>query len=216
MHAAIRRLAPIAPSYKPEYGIPVNQEDLAGTLMSFSWITLDGLEKLNVPLSDSDQRAYLHCWNVVGHLLGVQDDLLPASQADAKALSDAIAAHQFGPTQDAKDLQAALLGMMEHILPGDLFDRVPSLMTRYFLGKERAEWLGIEEGFLARLAAAPLRLFGQEFGGALEDSGKLAAVAQRMGELLINSMMYVERGGNRPTFAIPRQLKQQWGVNWTS
>jgi hypothetical protein len=216
MHAAIRRLAPTAPTYKPEYGTPVNQEDLAGTLASFSWITLDGLSKLDVPLSDDDQRAYLHCWNIVGHLLGVHDDLLPANPADAKALSDAIAAHQFGPTQDAKDLQSALLDMMAHILPGDIFDRVPRLMTRYFLGKQWAEWLGVEESFLAGLVAAPLRLFGHEFGGAIEDSSKLAAVAQRVGELLINSLMYVERGGNRPSFAIPTELKQQWGVSWTS
>jgi hypothetical protein len=216
MHAAIRRLAPTAPTYKPEYGVPVNQEDLAGTLMSFSWIAVDGLAKLDIPLSDYDQRAYLHCWNIVGHLLGVHDDLLPANPADAKALSDAIAAHQFGPTQDAKDLEAALLDMMQHVLPGNALDRVPALMTRYFLGKQWAEWLGIHEGFLTELAAAPLRLFGLEFGGLIEDSAHVAALAERAGDLLINSLVYVERGGNRPGFAIPTELKQQWGVNWTS
>jgi hypothetical protein len=216
MHAAIRRLAPIAPTYKPEYGLPVNQEDLAGTLMSFSWITLDGLAKLDVPLSDNDQRAYVHCWNIVGHLLGVHDDLLPGNQTEAKALSNAIATHQFGPTQEGKDLESALIDMMGHVLPGNVFDRVPALMTRYFLGKEWAEWLGVQEGFLAELAAAPLRIFGLEFGGLIENSSHVAALAQRVGELLINSLVYVERGGNRPSFAIPTDLKQQWGVNWTA
>ncbi len=48
MHAAVRKLAAAAPAWKPEFGLPVNQEDLAGTLMSFSWIVLDGLDKLGV------------------------------------------------------------------------------------------------------------------------------------------------------------------------
>jgi hypothetical protein len=216
MHAAIRRLAPSAPTYLPEFGIPVNQEDLAGTLMSFSWITLDGLEKLDIPLTEDDRQAYIHCWNVVGHLLGVHDDLLPANATEAKALSNAIAAHQFGPTQDGKDLTAALVDMMAHVLPGNIFDRVPALLIGHFLGKQWAGWLGVEDGVLAELAAAPLRLLGLQFGGVIEDSKVVGRLAEKVGQLLIDSILLVERGGNRPAFAIPAELKQQWGVNWTA
>jgi hypothetical protein len=44
----------------------------------------------------------------------------------------------------------------------------------------------------------------------------VAALADDVGKLLINSIVLVERGGNRPTFTIPKELRQQWGVNWTS
>ncbi len=216
MHAAIRRLAPTAPTYLPEFGMPVNQEDLAGTLMSFSWIGIDGLLKLDIPLTAHDQQAYLHTWNVIGHMLGVQDGLLPATPAEAKALTNAIAVHQFGPTQDAKDLTAALIDMMAHVLPGNIFDHVPSLMIRYFLGKQQASWLGVEDGRIADLMAAPLRLLGREFGSVIEDSRVVGDIAERAGQALINSILCVERGGNRPGFAIPQQLKEVWGVNWTS
>jgi hypothetical protein len=37
-----------------------------------------------------------------------------------------------------------------------------------------------------------------------------------MGQLLIGSIMFVGRGGNRPSFAIPTELREVWGVNWTS
>jgi hypothetical protein len=216
MHATIRRLAPAAPSWTPGYGLPVNQEDLAGTLMSFSHIVLDGLERVGIELTDQDRQGYLHCWNVIGHLLGVHDDLLPANAAQAEALADAIAAHQFGPTQDGKDLTKALIDMLAHILPGDLFYKMPAIMLRFFLGKEWAGWLGIEEGFLAELAAQPIRFLGLTFDGKIEDSKTLGDMAEKLGNLLIGSLMFVGRGGNRPSFAIPTQLREVWGVNWTS
>ena len=84
MHAAIRQLAPTAPQWKASFGLPVNQEDLAGTLMSFSWIALDGLDKLGVEVTPAEREAFLHCWLVIGHLLGIQPELLPRDVASAK------------------------------------------------------------------------------------------------------------------------------------
>lgn len=216
MHATIRRLAPTSPSWKPEYGVPVNQEDLAGTLMAFSQIAVDGLEKLGIEITDQDRQAYLHCWNVAGHVLGIQDTLLPKTPVEAKALADAIAAHQFGPSQEGQDLTKALLEMMAHILPGDVFNKMPAILLRFFLGKEWAGWLGVSEGVLAEVAAQPLRFFGKTFGNIEEDSGVVGDVADQMGKLLVGSLMFVERGGNRPSFFIPTELRQVWGVNWTS
>jgi hypothetical protein len=33
---------------------------------------------------------------------------------------------------------------------------------------------------------------------------------------VLQSLVFIERGGNRPSFAIPADLRQQWGVNWVS
>ncbi len=216
MHATIRRLAPGAPTWKAEYGLPVNQEDLAGTLMAFSHIVLDGLEKLGIELTDQDRRGYIHCWSVIGHLLGAHDSLLPSNPTQAKALADAIAAHQFGPTQEGKDLTTALVDMLANILPGDVFHNMPAVMVRFFLGTEWAGWLGIHDGFVAELVAHPIRLGGQTFGGVIEDCKAMGDIAEKMAHLLIGSVMFVGRGGNRPSFAIPTELREVWGVNWTS
>jgi hypothetical protein len=48
MHAAVRLLAKNSPAWDPAWDLPINQEDLAATLMSFSWIALDGLDKLGL------------------------------------------------------------------------------------------------------------------------------------------------------------------------
>ena len=56
-----------------QYGIPINQEDLAATLLAFSYNALLGIEFiLGCPLSSRDQLDYLHFWRYIGWLLGVE------------------------------------------------------------------------------------------------------------------------------------------------
>jgi ER-bound oxygenase mpaB/B'/Rubber oxygenase, catalytic domain len=55
------------------YGVPINQEDLAATLLAFSYNSLLGIEfVLGTPLSMQDQEDFLHFWRHVGWLLGVE------------------------------------------------------------------------------------------------------------------------------------------------
>ena len=53
-------------------GIPINQEDMAATLLAFSVNVLVGIEILSgEPLDLSEQRDYLALWRYLGWLLGV-------------------------------------------------------------------------------------------------------------------------------------------------
>lgn len=216
MHAAIRKLAPTAPGWEAEYGLPVNQEDLAGTLMAFSWVSLDGLQKLGIAVTESDQRAYLHCWRIVGYLLGIREELLPAEPADAGALAMAVARRQFGPSKAGQEMTNALVEMLANAMPLDAFRNVPRLLIRYFLGAQWAGWLGIVESPWTGMALLPLKVLGMEASDILNDSKAARALAEKFGHLLIDAIVHLERGGNRPSFTIPQELRQQWGVNWTS
>ena len=117
MHAAVRKLAAESPDWNPAWDLPINQEDLAGTLMSFSWIVLDGLEKLGAALTSDEREAYLHCWKVIGHLLGIRNELLPKNFDSARDLAAAIVRRQFGPSSEGKALTKALVDMMAQVLP---------------------------------------------------------------------------------------------------
>ncbi len=216
MHAAIRKLAPVSQNWAAQFGLPVNQEDLAGTLMAFSWVSLNGLEKLGIAVPDGDREAYLHCWRIVGYLLGIREDMLPNDMASAEALSMTIARRQFGPCEEGQEMTKALVNMLSNVVPGDVFRHVPALLIRYFLCEQWAAWLGIAESPWAELAFAPLKLLGMQTGDVLNDSKAARALAEKFGHLLIGAIVYVERGGNRPTFSIPAELRQQWGLNWTS
>ena len=59
---------------KPE--VPINQEDLLGTLTTFTVVVIESLEKMGVTVSDEHRDGYLHTWLVVGHLLGIDYDRL--------------------------------------------------------------------------------------------------------------------------------------------
>jgi hypothetical protein len=81
IHASIRYFLKCGQAGGPwdtnTFGEPINQEDLAGTLMSFGPVILTGLKKLGISLSDDDTKAWMHCWNVTGYILGIDETLLP-------------------------------------------------------------------------------------------------------------------------------------------
>lgn len=56
-----------------EYGVPINQEDMAATLLAFSINVLMGIEFVaGRPLSYKDQIDYLALWRYIGWLLGIR------------------------------------------------------------------------------------------------------------------------------------------------
>ncbi len=62
--------------WKTEWGLPISQQYLAGTLMSFSYLDLFGLEQLGVIVTGEDKRAFMHFWNVFGYVLGIDEEML--------------------------------------------------------------------------------------------------------------------------------------------
>ena len=76
LHAKVRRSLlrrTGARSWKTsEFGVPINQEDLAATLLAFSVNTLTGIEFLGgVDLPSQEKKDYLALWRYIGWLLGV-------------------------------------------------------------------------------------------------------------------------------------------------
>lgn len=118
-------------------------------------------------------------------------------------------------------MTAALIQSIQYQLPGNLFDQVPALLIRFLLGEEHAAMIGVEQTVLEQtglrsLLTEPLRLGGDVLSDLVHDSSAIADLADKVGKLLINSIVLVQRQGNRPTFTIPTELRQQWGVNWLS
>lgn len=73
LHAKVRRSLLLLRSWDIDNnGVPINQEDMAATLLAFSVNVLLGIEYLaGKPLSENDQRDYLALWRYLGWLLGV-------------------------------------------------------------------------------------------------------------------------------------------------
>lgn len=110
MHAQVRRLLRESGRWRTDlWGEPINQHDMVATTLLFSIAVLDGMDKLNYRLSLADKEDLVHLWRYVGHVIGVDAELLPGSLAEAKRLADMIYATQGAPDDDSRALVDALL-----------------------------------------------------------------------------------------------------------
>ncbi len=130
-------------------GLPNNQEQLVFTLLTFHFVFLRALRKLGIGLSLEDEEAYLHCWNVVGYVLGIEQKWMPFTYADAERLfldiqTQCLADDVFPGGTDARPaLGGALIGYMSASIPFKLLKPFPALFTRYLCGGNIADALGI-------------------------------------------------------------------------
>jgi len=116
LHASMRYMA-LGDHIVQENGQPINQEDMAYTLLTIGYVIPLGVEKLGGILSRKEKEAFLHCWKVVGHVMGVDDDLLTDDWDEAKALYEKIKSRQQAPSERGVKLTNALCTLIEGLLP---------------------------------------------------------------------------------------------------
>jgi len=152
MHAIVRHMImndpravanPVDPELKAKFGLPINQEDMVYTLMTFSYVVVGGFRTMGYEMTDAQREGYIHCWNVVGYLMGIREELLPATYEDAAELFEAIRRRQHGQSVAGQKLTAALLQSVEDALPGDHHDPLVAALARKLVGNETADALGI-------------------------------------------------------------------------
>lgn len=130
----------------PKDGMPCNQEELGYTLLTFGYVFLRSLRKLGLGLSQADEEAYLHTWNVMGHILGIERSLMPDTMLQAEAMFTQIQARgraePFLP-DPRPALGSDLMRTMEAVIPLPVIRPFPTLLTRYLCGKTTATDIGI-------------------------------------------------------------------------
>ena len=110
MHAGVRLMHLSRADWdEADFGLPVNQEDLLGTLMCFSQVVLNGLPKLAAWVSPTQADDYLYLWNAAGAMLGLPINLLPVDRAEAESLIMAIRRRQQKTSPQGIEMAAALL-----------------------------------------------------------------------------------------------------------
>jgi hypothetical protein len=216
MHAAIRHIIEVRNRrepriWDPAWGTPINQEDLAGTLMSFSYIPADPMRRLGVDVGAEDVDAYLHLWNVVGHLLGVRKDMLVLDAADAAALVAAIRRRQFAPSAAGQELTRHLLKLLDEMTPGHRFDFTMPPLIRHLIGDETADMLAIPGPDL-RWCARVGKWFYVHLLRRFDYTLPHDELARLLGREVLETLFTLERGGERAPFAIPDRLADRWEI----
>ena len=166
-HEAIRRMLADQEPWKSEWHeTPINQEDLLGTLATFTVVVIETLETMGIDVSDEERDAYLHTWLVAGYLLGIDYDGLrnrkldktqaPLTYFEMQLVGASVFRRQAAPSPSGQILTRALLAMQEDALPRALRPLPPAAMRRY-IGDESADMLEIPP-------AGPMRVLLGAFG----------------------------------------------------
>lgn len=140
-HAATRYFILKKGDWHPEAGQPINQEDMAGTLLSFSLIVLKGLQKLNRSINLSDKEHYLQAWALMGERLGIQKTFLPANLKEAEQLEESIRQRHFRASEEGSLLAGKLISYYLENLPAGINPAWVTSQVRYLLGADIADIL---------------------------------------------------------------------------
>lgn len=150
--AAARRIQERLSKWDEKLGKPINQEDLAFTLLTFSLILPRGLEKLGCRVPVADKEAFLHLWCVIGHLMGIRGELLTDDLNQAELLFKAILEKEGGGTENGRKLTFQVMQVLRQYLPPTLgLQRfLPPGLVSLFMGDYAQEVLENEDLKLAR------------------------------------------------------------------
>lgn len=156
IHALVRRHVQQRPEWRMrEWGLPINQIDMAATLLGTVNVPLLGARIMGMPQSRHERDAATHSGRYIGWLMGIEPRWLPTDEHSALVLlyqmllslshPDETSIQLAGPMVD-EPLQrpyprfAALRGR---------FDRARHLsISRLFLGRAGMRNLGLPEGTL--------------------------------------------------------------------
>ena len=227
MHAAIRYFiandpcVPRSPGlpapsggWSDGWGVPLNQEDLLGGMLTFTVTVFEALDRLGVRYRSRDAEAYLHLWCVVASLLGVEPALLPQDRAEAEATAELIRSRQLGPSEDGRLLTDALVGALDDYV----FDRVKGVIPaaiHWFLGDPVAQHLGLQPNAWDDVFTGPVRWMSNVArASGLGRDPFSRFVMRELGESAIHGFMRSDRDGDgsrrdRPDdqlFRIPTHL----------
>lgn len=142
-HAGVRNLLPSSIKWDEvaDETIPISQHDMMVTWHSLPTTVMQNLKKWDIPIDPAESEAFLHSWQVTGHLLGIRDEFIPKSWAEAdQQAADVL---NLAITPEGYDLAHQLLNLGAFIDKGILTTPILGALTRYVLGDEIAGWLDI-------------------------------------------------------------------------
>lgn len=140
LHARVRKFVVKSPGWNFEaWGLPVNQEDYAGTLFMFSLVYRRSLERIGVRFSERAQDGGHANWRWVGHLMGVHPGLLTTTRAEELALYGRMRRRNYFPDDDSRTLAHGLIKAMAGGPPFFLPRAALYSLSRRMIGDELAD-----------------------------------------------------------------------------
>ena len=220
LHAGVRHVADkVVPGYRERFGFPVNHEDMLATIMGFSWLVIEGLQRLKVDLTDEEAEDLYYLWRVFAQQMGIHpagapDDptYVPESLAAAKTFYKLYGERHFtGPEENPEGviLTRHNLTMMQELIPRPLrwlgLGALPAIYMEALMTPEARARVGVPPVRHHHLMKAIFLWLPRVFQ-SLEDKVSPHA-AEHFGAVVFQRMIDRNRGGE-VTFLIPDSVSE--------
>ncbi|WP_078971355.1 oxygenase MpaB family protein [Streptomyces chattanoogensis] len=208
LHATMRYHVGRQGDWNGSWGLPVNQEDLAGTLMSFSVVIPRGLARLGVDLPREDRDAFFHVWRVVGHVLGVDNQLNPSTFDDGAELFDTILRRQQRSSEAGIALTKAILDFIREVLPGPAFAGAGPTLIRHLIGDPAADLVKVPAADFTKTALQAGSVMNFGYGKTGDTVPLVAKAASELGLAVFKNGLRLTNRGRRYEWQVPTGLTE--------
>ncbi len=211
LHAGIRHLVTTSRRWDVAGdGVPICQEDLAGTLMSFSAIVIDALRRLGVRVEDEEAEDYYYRWRAIGEMLGIDRAAIPPDLTGARELTELIARRNHRRSAEGIEMTRALFDLHANSLPPGFAGAAPAL-TRYLMGDEMCDLVDLPRTRWDRKISWQVGV-GRALDRVQSARGPIGSLTKLVGAGMLNQRVAEMAGGRSASFSIPVpvDLERSW------
>lgn len=133
-------------TWDDSWGRPVNQEDMLGTNLAFSYMVIRGFRKVDQPIGQATVEALLHYWEIIGYYMGIDIDFWPSTAKEAIYLEKMIRVRQMKYSEAGVKLINSLMVYYKESTPGPLSKFVETMIA-YFIGEKASKSLAISKKY---------------------------------------------------------------------
>jgi ER-bound oxygenase mpaB/B'/Rubber oxygenase, catalytic domain len=211
LHACVRADLAQNPQWNSDWGVPVNQEDLLGTQLTFTTAVFQALERMGLVLTADERRASLHLWAAIGTVLGVQETRWLDDIERAAAAWKQIDQRLWKQSPEGAALMKYLLAEMELGMPRGL-KKVPRTVVRHAISDRVADMIDVPDAAWWSPVLGPLAGLGRR-ASSIPGVRRLSAWPLRLVGLAMYRM-YIDGGldGGRARFRVTEEQKRRWDL----
>lgn len=173
VHALVRHQLKSSKQWdSQQWGLPINQVDMAATYLGFSAVMLLGLRKCGIVVTPRNSRAVMQLWKLIGWQMGVKEEWMVDNEQQALVRLRQFLFTHSPPDESTHRLAAALAGEPLSRKLSKNHPRLESIhrqfaylkhlsSSRYLLGVNMFRKLGLRSpaGPLIALLSVPARAF---------------------------------------------------------
>lgn len=119
-----------------KFGMPINQEDMSLTILTFSVGAILGLDRLNINLTLKEKDALVHYWAIVGSVIGVEEAINPRDYRSGLKYYEDILFRQANKCLEGEQLLRALSDFITATFNAKWTPDLSDYMIRYLIGND--------------------------------------------------------------------------------